>query len=94
MNFKKCCFTLFFFSKSFTYLQGLIKQEKEVTPEFVGIDLESPDDVVIDIADAEKLAQIVCSNSMNNVQSLLKHVDLYIFPKHFKAIRYYRSNIW
>ena len=39
--------------------QGLVKNVEEETPEFVGINLESLDDVVIDVDDDTKLGQIV-----------------------------------
>lgn len=48
--------------------QGLVKKVVEKKAEFVGIDLENPDYVVIDVDDAEKLAKIV---SMLLVPTLL-----------------------
>lgn len=43
------------------YQIGLVKQQKEEKPAFVGIDLENPDACVIDVDDEDKLAKIVCS---------------------------------
>ena len=47
------------FQRILSQFQGLVKKVVEEKPQFVGINLERPDDVVIDVDDEERLTRIV-----------------------------------